>query len=192
MFRWSTGTNVCSNRWCAFVSGRFFNGLIAVAFELESVRPGDGGFACVRPCDRCPSSQGSLRWPQQHVFLSAAVSATLCSAPGAPALTGAPTPPISKSTATDWWQCRFPGATRPTLSCHETGRPRQSRGCAGRMSMSIIRPPARSASSFFTEPRWQAVPECVDIVSVDAGSAIIFTEACAHVRPRDSLRGTLH
>ena len=29
------------------LSGRFFNGLIAVGFELETVEPGHGGFACV-------------------------------------------------------------------------------------------------------------------------------------------------
>ena len=28
-------------------NGRFYNGLIAVAFELNTVTPGDGGFACV-------------------------------------------------------------------------------------------------------------------------------------------------
>ena len=30
-----------------YANGRFFNGLVAVALELESVHPGDGGFACV-------------------------------------------------------------------------------------------------------------------------------------------------
>ena len=30
-----------------YSNGRFFNGLIAVAFELDTVQPGDGGFACV-------------------------------------------------------------------------------------------------------------------------------------------------
>ena len=30
-----------------YANGRFFNGLIAVAFEFETVQPGDGGFACV-------------------------------------------------------------------------------------------------------------------------------------------------
>lgn len=30
-----------------FNNGRFFNGLVAVAFELDTVKPGDGGFACV-------------------------------------------------------------------------------------------------------------------------------------------------
>jgi len=28
-------------------NGRFYNGLVAVAFELDTVKPGDGGFACV-------------------------------------------------------------------------------------------------------------------------------------------------
>ena len=28
-------------------NGRFYNGLVAVAFELDTVQPGDGGFACV-------------------------------------------------------------------------------------------------------------------------------------------------
>jgi hypothetical protein len=30
-----------------YKNGRFFNGLIAVAYELDTVKPGDGGFACV-------------------------------------------------------------------------------------------------------------------------------------------------
>ena len=30
-----------------YSNGRFFNGLIAVAFELNTVSPGDGGFACI-------------------------------------------------------------------------------------------------------------------------------------------------
>ena len=30
-----------------YANNRFFNGLIAVAFELNTVSPGDGGFACV-------------------------------------------------------------------------------------------------------------------------------------------------
>ena len=30
-----------------FSNGRFFNGLVAVAFELDTVSPGQGGFACV-------------------------------------------------------------------------------------------------------------------------------------------------
>ena len=30
-----------------YSNGRFFNGLIAVAFELNTVAPGDGGFACI-------------------------------------------------------------------------------------------------------------------------------------------------
>ena len=30
-----------------YANGRFFNGLIAVGFELETVTPGHGGFACV-------------------------------------------------------------------------------------------------------------------------------------------------
>ena len=28
-------------------NGKFYNGLIAVAYELNAVQPGDGGFACV-------------------------------------------------------------------------------------------------------------------------------------------------
>ncbi len=30
-----------------FSNGRFFNGLVAVAFELDTVPPGQGGFACI-------------------------------------------------------------------------------------------------------------------------------------------------
>ena len=30
-----------------YSNGRFYNGLVAVAFELNTVQPGDGGFACV-------------------------------------------------------------------------------------------------------------------------------------------------
>lgn len=30
-----------------YSNGHFYNGLVAVAFELETVRPGDGGFACI-------------------------------------------------------------------------------------------------------------------------------------------------
>ncbi len=30
-----------------FSNGRFFNGLVAVAFELDTVLPGQGGFACI-------------------------------------------------------------------------------------------------------------------------------------------------
>ena len=30
-----------------FSNGRFFNGLVAVAFELDTVSPGQGGFACI-------------------------------------------------------------------------------------------------------------------------------------------------
>ena len=30
-----------------YSNGKFFNGLVAVAFELDDVREGDGGFACV-------------------------------------------------------------------------------------------------------------------------------------------------
>jgi hypothetical protein len=30
-----------------YSNGRFYNGLVAVAFELDTVTPGDGGFACV-------------------------------------------------------------------------------------------------------------------------------------------------
>ena len=30
-----------------YSNGQFFNGLVAVAFELSDVNPGDGGFACV-------------------------------------------------------------------------------------------------------------------------------------------------
>ena len=30
-----------------YANGRFFNGLIAVAFEFETVQSGDGGFACI-------------------------------------------------------------------------------------------------------------------------------------------------
>ena len=30
-----------------YSNGRFYNGLVAVGFELDTVQPGDGGFACV-------------------------------------------------------------------------------------------------------------------------------------------------
>ncbi len=30
-----------------FSNGRFFNGLVTVAFELDTVNPGEGGFACI-------------------------------------------------------------------------------------------------------------------------------------------------
>ncbi|MDA0792008.1 MAG: phytanoyl-CoA dioxygenase family protein [Proteobacteria bacterium] len=76
-----------------YSNGRFFNGLVAVAFELDTVQPGTGGFACIPG-----SHKANLELPS------------------------------------DW-----------KLSHTQDD-----------------------------------IPECVDRVSVSAGDAIIFTEACAH------------
>ena len=76
-----------------YSNGRFFNGLIAVAYELNTVQPGEGGFACV------------------------------------------------------------PGSHKANLEL-----------------------PADWKLSHLQEN----VPDCVDRVTVGAGDAIIFTEACAH------------
>ena len=74
-------------------NGRFYNGLVAVAFELDDVATGDGGFACV---------------PGSHK--------------------------VNFELPSDW-----------KLSASQAD-----------------------------------IPECVDRVAVNAGDAIIFTEACAH------------
>ena len=76
-----------------YSNGRFFNGLVAVAFELSDVNPGDGGFACV---------------PGSHK--------------------------VNVELPSDW----------------KLSKPQSD------------------------------IPDCVDQVAVNAGDAIIFTEACAH------------
>ena len=76
-----------------FSNGRFFNGLVAVAFELNDVRPGTGGFACV------------------------------------------------------------PGSHKVNLELPKDWKISKTQ---------------------------DEIPECVDRVAVNAGDAIIFTEACAH------------
>ena len=35
-----------------YANGQFLNGLLTVAYELETVRKGEGGFACVAGCER--------------------------------------------------------------------------------------------------------------------------------------------
>jgi hypothetical protein len=82
-----------------YANGRFFNGLVAVAYELESVAPGDGGFACV-----AGSHKANIELPR------------------------------------DW------------------------------------KMPLEDAAAGSTAE----LPSCIHQVAVDAGDAIIFTEACAH------------
>ena len=46
-----------------YANGQFLNGLLTVAYELETVRKGEGGFACVAGCEPRPA----LKAPVPHV-----------------------------------------------------------------------------------------------------------------------------
>ncbi|MEO1374042.1 MAG: phytanoyl-CoA dioxygenase family protein [Cyanobacteria bacterium J06635_10] len=58
------GTPYDPTQYYSFRNGRIYNGLLAVAYELNDVNPGDGGFACIPG-----SHKSNLPCPQEWIDL---------------------------------------------------------------------------------------------------------------------------
>ncbi|MEO1559957.1 MAG: phytanoyl-CoA dioxygenase family protein [Cyanobacteria bacterium J06632_19] len=65
------GTPYDPTQYYSFRNGRIYNGLLAVAYELNDVHPGDGGFACIPGSHKsnlaCPQEWINLEFPQDIV-----------------------------------------------------------------------------------------------------------------------------
>ncbi|MEM9926346.1 MAG: phytanoyl-CoA dioxygenase family protein [Cyanobacteria bacterium P01_D01_bin.50] len=63
------GTPYDPTQYYSFRNGKIYNGLLAVAYELNDVNPGDGGFACIPG-----SHKSNLPCPQEWIDLELANS----------------------------------------------------------------------------------------------------------------------
>ncbi|MGD1914467.1 MAG: phytanoyl-CoA dioxygenase family protein [Rivularia sp. (in: cyanobacteria)] len=65
------GTPYDPTQYYSFRNGRIYNGLLAVAYELNDVNPGDGGFACIPGSHKsnlpCPQEWLNLEFPDSRV-----------------------------------------------------------------------------------------------------------------------------
>ncbi|AFY54776.1 protein involved in biosynthesis of mitomycin antibiotics/polyketide fumonisin [Rivularia sp. PCC 7116] len=65
------GTPYDPTQYYSFRNGRIYNGLLAVAYELNDVHPGDGGFACIPGSHKsnlaCPQEWINLEFPRDIV-----------------------------------------------------------------------------------------------------------------------------